>query len=153
MEETSTLGTLVHSLVNGPPHQMLDAAEALGRRGEGAVLLIAPLLRSSHREVQWRAAAALVRIGSPAVETLMVGAGDPDWRVRIPAIWALERVGDERAVAPLMQNLQGRNECFRWMATAALSRFGDDAVHRTVEEVFVADPFVRGVVDELIEGS
>ena len=153
MEETPTLGTLVHSLVHGTTYRMLDAAEALGRRGEGAVLPVAPLLRSVHREVRWRAAVALERIGPPSVEALMVAAADPDWQIRIPAIWALEHVGDERSVAPLLQNLQGRNECCRWMAAAALSRIGDDAVRRTVERAFVADPSGRGIVEELLEGS
>lgn len=145
MEEMSTLGTLVHSLVHGTTYQMLDAAEALGRQGEGAVLPVAPLLRSVHREVRWRAATALERIGPPAVEALAAAAADPDWRVRIPAIWALEQIGDERSVAPLLQNLQDRNECCRWMAAAALSRIGDDAVRQAVEAFFVAGSSGRGV--------
>ena len=153
MVKKESVAELVSRLVQGTTYEMLDAAEAIGRTGEKGVRAVAPILKSGDRESRWRAAVALERIGGPAVETLVTAARDEDFLVRVPAIWALERVGDERAVAPLMQNLQGRNECFRWMATAALSRFGDDAVHRTVEEVFVADPFVRGVVDELIEGS
>jgi HEAT repeat protein len=153
MEDTTTIGALVRSLVHGTTYQMLDAAEAIGTRGEGAVLSVAPLLRSVHRETRWRAAVALERIGPPSVEALMLAAGDRDWRVRIPAIWALEHVGDERSVPSLMQNLHGANECCRWMAAAALNRIGDDATRRRVEEVFVADPFGRGVIEELLEGS
>jgi HEAT repeat protein len=153
MEEKATIGALVHALVHGTTYQMLDAAEAIGRHGEGAVLAVAPLLRSVHRETRWRAAVALERIGPPSAEALMLAAGDRDWRVRIPAIWALEHVGDERSIPSLMQNLHGANECCRWMAAAALNRIGDDAIRQTVEEVFVADPFGRGVIEELIEGS
>jgi HEAT repeat protein len=147
------IGPLVHALVHGTTYQMLDAAEALGRQGEGAVLAVAPLLRSVHRETRWRAAVALERIGPPSVEALVLAAGDRDWRVRIPAIWALEHIGDERSIPSLMQNLQGSNECCRWMAAAALNRIGDDGIRQRVEEVFEADPFGRGVIEELIEGS
>jgi HEAT repeat protein len=153
MEEKSSLDGLVHALVNGTTYQMLDAAEAIGRHGDGAVPAVAPLLRSVHRETRWRAAVALERIGPPAVEALVLAAGDRDWRVRIPAIWALEHIGDDRSIPSLMQNLHGSNECCRWMAAAALSRIGDDAVRRKVEDVFEADPFGRGVIEELIEGS
>ncbi|MEN6343243.1 MAG: HEAT repeat domain-containing protein [Methanospirillum sp.] len=153
MGEKTTVGALVHALVNGTTYQMLDAAEEIGRRGEGAVLAIAPLLRSVHRETRWRAAVAMERIGPPSVEALMIAAGDRDWRVRIPAIWALEHIGDERSIPSLIQNLLGSNECCRWMAAAALNRIGDDDIRQTVEEVFVADPFGRGVIEELIEGS
>jgi HEAT repeat protein len=153
MEEKTTIGALMHALVHGTTYQMLDAAEAISRHGDDAVLAVAPLLRSVHRETRWRAAVALERIGPPSVEALMIAAGDRDWRVRIPAIWALEHIGDERSIPSLMQNLHGVNECCRWMAAAALNRIGDDAIRQTVEEVFVADPFGRGVIEELIEGS
>ena len=144
---------LVRMLVHGTTYQMLDAAAAIGTIGEGAVLDVAPLLRSVHRETRWRAAVALERVGPPAVEALMVAAGDQDWRVRVPAIWALEHIGDSRSIPSLMENLHGKNECCRWMAAAALNRIGDEGIRQTVEEVFVADPFGRGVVEELSEGS
>jgi HEAT repeat protein len=83
----------------------------------------------------------------------MVAAGDPDWTTRVPAIWALEHVADRRAVPALVENLNGENECCRWMAAAALSRVGDDREWAIVEAEFADDPAGRGVVEELIEGS
>ncbi len=153
MEEKTAIGALVHALVNGSTYEMLDAAEAIGNHGEDAVLIIAPLLRSVHRETRWRAAIALKRVGLPSVETLVVAATDPDWHVRVPAIWALEHIGDARAIPSLMQNLLGEIECCRWMAAAALNRIGDDAVRLRVEAAFEADPFGRDVVNEMMEGS
>ena len=132
---------------------MLDAAEAVAVHGENAVGAIADLLGSAERETRWRAAVALERIGAPAVDALVAAAGHDNYLVRVPAIWALEHIGDERSIPSLMQNLHGANECCRWMAAAALNRIGDDDIRRTVEEVFVADPFGRGVIEELIEGS
>jgi HEAT repeat protein len=71
----------------------------------------------------------------------------------VPAIWALEHVADRRAVPALVENLNGENECCRWMAAAALSRVGDDREWAIVEAEFADDPAGRGVVEELIEGS
>lgn len=152
-EETTRTSELVRLLVHGTTYQMLDAAAAIGTLGEAAVLDVAPLLRSVHRETRWRAAVALERVGPPAVEALMVAASDADWKVRVPAIWALEHIGDPRSIPTLLSNLHGKNECCRWMAAAALNRIGDDQVRQTVGEVFEDDPFGRGVIEELTHGS
>lgn len=151
--EQQKVNVLVARLVQGTTYEMLDAAEGLGRVGEGAVLAVAPLLRSVHRETRWRGAIALERIGPPAVEALMVAAGDGEWTARVPAIWALEHIGDQRAVPALVENLNGQNECCRWMAAAALKRLGSDREWAIVEAAFVDDPVGRGFVEELIEGS
>jgi HEAT repeat protein len=124
MEHEQQVGELVMRLAQGSTTEMLEAAEALGRWGAEAVLAVAPLLRSIHREVRWRGAIALERIGPAALEALMVAAGDPEWTTRVPAIWALEHIGDPRAEAPLVANLVGRNESCRWMAEAALAKCG-----------------------------
>lgn len=153
MERKQEVSELVAKLVQGDTYEMLDAAEALGRTGEHAVLAVAPLLRSAHREIRWRGAIALERVGPPAVEALMVAAGDGEWTARVPAIWALEHIGDQRAVPALVENLNGQNECCRWMAAAALKRLGSDREWAIVEAAFVDDPVGRGFVEELIEGS
>ncbi len=49
-----------------------------------------------------------------------------NYLVRVPAIWALEHIGDARAVDPLVANLNGTNECCRWTAAAALSKIGGE---------------------------
>jgi HEAT repeat protein len=125
MEHEQQVGDLVMRLAQGSTTEMLEAVEALGRWGGEAVLAVAPLLRSIHREVRWRAAIALERIGPAALEALMVAAGDQEWTTRVPAIWALEHIGDRQAEASLVANLVGRNECCRWMAEAALAKIGD----------------------------
>ena len=87
------------------------------------------------------------------METLVAAARDNDFLVRVPAIWALEQIGDPRAVEPLVENLNGTNECCRWMAAAALSKIGGDQERAAVEDAFASDPAGRGIVEELIEGS
>ena len=152
-EREQHVSELVAQLARGNTYEMLDAAEALGHEGEAAVLAVAPLLRSVHRETRWRAAIALKRVGLPSVETLVVAATDPDWHVRVPAIWALEHIGDERTVPTLVENLHGTNECCRWMAASALSKVGSDREWAIVEAAFENDPAGRGIVEELIEGA
>ncbi|NLX49639.1 MAG: HEAT repeat domain-containing protein [Methanospirillum sp.] len=153
MEKQAVVQELIAKLVQGTTYEMLDAAEGIGAHGAVAVTAVAPLLRSPDRETRWRAAVALERIGPPAVEILIGAATDRDYLVRIPAIWALEHVGDRRAVGALVENLNGENECCRWMAAAALSKVGGDEERSRVEQVFAHDPAGRGIVDELIEGS
>lgn len=153
MKQREKVSEMVSSLIQGNTYEMLEAADAIGRVGEEAVLAVAPLLRSPHREMRWRAAIALERIGPPAVEALMVAAGDLEWTTRVPAIWALEHIGSREAIPALLENLNGTSECCRWMAAAALTRVGDARELAIVEAEFVNDPVGRGIVEELIEGS
>jgi HEAT repeat protein len=153
MGEQQSVSELIEMLVRGTTYQMLDAAEALGARGASAVGTVEPLLRSPERETRWRAAVALERIGTPAVEVLVTAARDPDYLVRVPAIWALEHIGDRRAVDALVENLGGTNECCRWMAAAALTQIGGRSGRDTVERAFANDRAGRDIVEELIHGS
>jgi HEAT repeat protein len=83
----------------------------------------------------------------------VTAAGHDNYLVRVPAIWALEHIGDHRAVGTLVENLNGSNECCRWMAGAALTRIGGEPGRAAVESAFANDPAGRGIVEELIEGS
>lgn len=153
MEKQQSVSELVQRLVQGTTYEMLGAAEAVAGYGDSAVGAIAELLASSERETRWRAAVALERIGAPAVDALVAAAGHDDYLVRVPAIWALEHIGDPRAMGPLVENLNGQNECCRWMAAAALSKIGGEREMAAVESAFANDPAGRGIVEELIEGS
>ncbi len=50
MTELQSVSELVSRLVQGTTYEMLDAAEAIGREGETAVVAVAPILRSDDRE-------------------------------------------------------------------------------------------------------
>ncbi len=153
MRENPKIAELVTRLVQGTTYEMLDAAQAFAAHGTDGVAAVAPLLRSPERETRWRAAVALERIGVPALEVLIAGARDPDYLVRVPAIWALEHVGDRRSITALVENLNGRNECCRWMAAAALRRVGGIAEAAAVDAAFANDPAGLSIVDELMAGS
>lgn len=147
MEKQHSVRELVAKLAYGETHEMLDAAEALGRQGESAVLTVAPLLGSFHRETRWRGAIALERIGPPAVEVLMVAAGDGDWEARLPAIWALEQIGGQRSVPTLVENLNGKDERRCWRAASAISKIGADRGLAIMEATFAGDP-AESLIDE-----
>jgi len=152
-KQNQSVSELVQKLVHGTTYEMLDAAEAVAAHGESAVSEISGMLVSEDREVRWRAAVALERIGAPAVDTLVAAAGHDNYLVRVPAIWALEHIGDARAVDALVANLNGENECCRWAAAAALQQIGGETGRAAVESAFANDPDGRGIVEELIEGS
>ena len=134
--------------VQGTTYEMLDAAEAVAAHGDSAVKEVSVMLTSGDREIRWRAAVALERIGAPAVETLVAAAGHDDYLVRVPAIWALEHIGDARAVDTLVANLNGTNECCRWAAGAALAKIGGESGRAAVESAFANDPAGRGIVED-----
>jgi HEAT repeat protein len=151
--EKQSVSELVEKLFQGTTYQMLDAAEAFAAHGEGAVRVIAGQLESDDRETRWRAAVALERIGAPAVDVLVNAASHDNFMVRVPAIWALEHIGDERSVEALVANLSSENECCRWAAAAALTKVGGEPGRAAVESAFADDPAGRGIVEEMIEGS
>jgi HEAT repeat protein len=76
----------------------------------------------SHRneDIRWAAASALARIGTPAVEPLIVALDDKDSVVRLRAAWALGRIGDERAVRKLILTLRDGDWSVRMRAAEAL---------------------------------
>jgi HEAT repeat protein len=112
-------------------------------------------MKNPDRNVRWSAAIALQRIGASAVDPLtkVLVNGSPE--TRAPAIWALEQIGDDRAVDPLIGILKGdTNEFCRWMAAAALRKIGDPTGIAAVEEALKgADAEEIGYIEELIEGS
>lgn len=59
------------------------------------------LLHDDYYSVRREAAAALIAIGSPAVEPVISALSDPDGDVRKRAADVLAEIGDTRAIAPL----------------------------------------------------
>jgi HEAT repeat protein len=70
------------------------------------------------------AAAALVRIGAPAVEPLSAALKDKRWPVRELAAQALGQIGDARAVEPLSAALKDRYSSVLESAAKALGQIG-----------------------------
>jgi len=141
-------------LVNGTTNEMLAAARMFGEQGEEAVDTVMLAFRDADRAVRWRAAVAMERIGPPAVAPLIRSLKDDQPYVKVPAIWALEHIGDDRAVDPLIDVLNEPDECCRLMAAAALRKFGAQKGLDAVNDAFCNDDgSMIAIVEELVEGS
>lgn len=145
--------TLDH-LMNGSMFEMLNAASSMKTYGDAAVKRLIQALQDQDRETRWKAAVALGEVGTPAVKPLITVISTGMDAAKMPAIWALQKIGDPRAVEPLVEALSDDYECCRWMAAAALQQIGDLKAISAVNAALANEPDdVRGFVEELIEGS
>lgn len=121
---------LVHLLVRGAPSVRHLAAAALGDLGNPEALpaLVQAIQGPDEEGIRWRAAEALVRIGAPAVDSLLslVAHDDPDLRWK--ACIALGEIGDARAIPALVERLADDDRFVRARAISALVRIGSIAL-------------------------
>jgi len=105
----------------GEPELRQCAAKALGRFGPPAVDALVPVLQDQAEspEVRQEAARALGNLGAPAVDGLI--AVLPDAALGREAVYALVRIGDTRAVEPLLALHLGTRDA----GVLALGRFRD----------------------------
>ncbi len=105
-----------------------NAVDALGHiGGEEAFTVLSDLAaREKDLEVMRKVAQGLGRIGSSAVDCLVLLLGHFDPLVRFQAADSLGRIGDARAVDPLLKLLGDQVAKVREAAVVALSRFGGE---------------------------
>ena len=135
---------LIATLEDGNPDVREAAAITLGQIGdvraiEPLILITAlkgwPLHSIRDLEAHEAAAAALVRIGSPAVEPLITVLKDDEQYVRAAAAIALGQIVDVRAAEPLITVLKDKDYRVREAAAIALGQIGDV---RAVEPLIAA---------------
>jgi LysM repeat protein len=119
------------------PVERRQAAQELGKMGEGAATAVPFLIKAMNdntslvvrgptgketsSSVAEAAMMALVEIGAPSVDPLIVALEDSDPGVRMMATEALGRIQDPRTIAPLIEVLQSDgNSLVRATAVAAL---------------------------------
>jgi len=121
---------LIEALRHRDPAVQYEAAEALGvlREPTAVTPLMAALTGDRYSGVRWKAAEALARIGSPAVEPLIGALGNPDEDVRWKAAIALGEIGDPRAIPPLIALLEDHDRFVQSRAAFALGQFGNTAL-------------------------
>jgi HEAT repeat protein len=104
----------------------LKAAEALGELGEPrSVRPLIAALNDSHPQVQSAVAAALGKIGKPAIQPLILALRDSNERMRARAAKALGGLGDTRVVESLIGVLKDADASVRGEVVDALGRLGD----------------------------
>lgn len=116
---------LIKALINkNDPKLRLAAAEALGEIGDARA--VQPLMIAlRHQYFRSTAIKALVKIGGPAVESLIAALNDTDGDMRWAAAEALGKIGDPRAVEPLIANLSDTYLYARRYAAEALGKISD----------------------------
>lgn len=166
---SSDIGTLISGLSNPDAEKRSQSACALGRAGERAVAAIPALIkllddgaRIDPQQVCCRhpfdgqqqqpdqeslvehsvgeaAVEALIAIGKPSVEPLIVSLKDGRVRMRKNSAWALAQLRDRRALQPLLAAVKDEAWQVRAYAAAALGELRDAA---TVE------PLINALKDE-----
>jgi HEAT repeat protein len=100
------LAALIQTLGDRTPGARQKAEQALSQFGERGIAALIGATGHEDYDIQFGAMSALARLGAPAVEPLIRALGDKDpghWRVPINAATVLGRLGDARAVAPLVR--------------------------------------------------
>jgi len=151
---------LMEALQYGDTRGSMAAAAALGQIGAPAVRPLVQALTGTATAARWRVALALTRVGWPAarplIEVLNTEAEEEEAEAILNlAIWALGRVGDARAVKPLVAVMKsGDTESCRGMAAAALLRLGYPGGVAAVKEALCLEETVLwAFVLEEVEGT
>ena len=136
---------LIARLSSRNPDTRYEAAGCLGDAGEpAAVLPLAALLRDPEGGVRWKAAEALGRLGSPAVEPLTESLQSDDVDVRWMAAVALGDIGDPAAIPALVEALDDEDAYVRSRAALALAAIGEPAREVLVTDLATGNRRVRG---------
>lgn len=103
-------------------HEQIVAVDALGRCGDArAITELVRALHGAQRKARRPIAAALARLGPPAIDALVTDLSDTRPIVRLHASEALGRIGDRRAEQPL-ESIARNDSDQRVCAAAALAR-------------------------------
>jgi len=109
LSETSmALSHAVQKLKNGNPAIRMDAAKALGeaKDPEAISALVTALKKDKDGDVRAAVEDALVKIGSPALNSLKPLLEDQSWRVRRRAVRTIGRIKDAAAIDSLIQAIK-----------------------------------------------
>lgn len=97
MERSGGLDETLNHLMTGSTSEMLNAASAIKVYGNAAVERLIPVLHNRDLETRWKAAVAFEEVGAPAIQPLASVIRQGSHEAKVPAIWALQKIGDPRA--------------------------------------------------------
>jgi len=116
----------------GDSNPEIRAAAALGlshHPGGDALPALIQTLGDSDPLTAGLAANALVKLGKPAVESLVEAAQEGQSNVRILALRALSEIRDHRAIPVMMQCIQEDSALLGYWAQLGLERLGLDMIY------------------------
>jgi HEAT repeat protein len=136
---------LIRLLNHRDPDVQYEAAGALGDiRDPGAVEPLATVLKTDEISgVRWKAAEALSKIGTPAVDALIGALQHDDDDVRWKAAIALGEIGDPRSIDPLLILLCDEDRFVKSHAALALGAIGEPAVNPLIRALREGDGNLR----------
>jgi HEAT repeat protein len=145
LKETRNVKGLILALKNKDPTVQYDAAEALGEIGDSVAVgpLITALENDEISGVRWKAAVALSKIGTPAVDALIGALRHDDDDVRWKAAIALGEIGDPRSINPLLILLCDEDRFVKSHAALALGAIGEPAVNPLIRALREGDGNLR----------
>jgi len=114
------------------PNPEVRAAAALGlshHPGVDALPALIKTLGDSDPLTAGLAANALVKLGKPAVESLIEAAKEGDQGIRILALRALTELKDHRAIPVMMKCIEENSAALGYWAQKGLDRLGLDMVY------------------------
>ncbi|MCC7119632.1 MAG: HEAT repeat domain-containing protein [Anaerolineales bacterium] len=121
---------LLPLLSDSAPQVRAAAALALGAHDDhAAISALVGALADEDSLTAGLAGNALVKIGAPAVLSLLKVKEDAPLRVRILALRALAEIHDYRAIAVLMKALNAESAVLQYWAQVGLERLGLDMVY------------------------
>lgn len=145
---------LIEGLNNPNKNIRRCSARILGELGDDRA--IEPLienLRDDNKWVRRDTSGALSKMGDPATEPLIGLLDDSDWRVRGAAAWGLGRIGNRKAVEPLIKILlEDENGFVRSGAANALGSIKDEkAVEALKKAMNDESSYVRKVSEKYLK--
>ena len=118
------------------------AAAALAKIGPPAIPILIKLLRDKEENVSAAAATALGEMGPPAIPALVELLRDKEERVWTFASVALKTIGPA-AIPALIELVRDRDKGVRWVAAATLVKIGPTAIPALIAMIHDADQSIR----------
>ncbi|NIM13846.1 MAG: hypothetical protein GTO45_17520 [Candidatus Aminicenantes bacterium] len=152
MGDTKTVELLIGALRDDYSSVRVQAAEALGKiRDAKAVKPLINALKDDEIAAREAAAKALIKLGKPAVNSLMNALKNRDALVRLRVIDILGKIGGAKTVELIISALKDCDSNVRWKAVDTLCRIGDTrAVEPLIDTLKDSNNYVRWCAAEAL---
>jgi len=125
ISDSSTADPIINEL-NYEKNDVINGSDS--DIGESTIEQLINSLNNENIDVRKNAAIALIKIGEPAVDMLINALENENWRVRWHSAEILGEIKDDRAVKPLINALNNKNNGVISNSIIALCEIGEPAV-------------------------
>ena len=146
-------GMVTRALTADDPLTRKHAIYMLGMTGNPDCMeIFTRALRDPEKAVRAQATMALVAIGRPALDPLILLLDDQDWKVRYRAAEALGLLKEQGAVGPLTKRLSDEKDHVRYMAAKSLGMLKDPTAIEPLQRCMADEnPYVRRMAGESLD--